>query len=175
MKPLRLIAALAASLLFTQPAAAADKYPSKPVRVIVPYQAGQGTDVAGRYLAEYLAKSLGQAFIVENRPGAGGNIGTSEVARAAPDGYTLLMGTNGTHVLNQYMYASTAFDPEKDFEPIMLVSSFPMVLLSPARIALRQLAGPARRCQGEVRQRQRRHAQHHRAAGLRTAQAARRR
>lgn len=131
MKPLRLIAALAASMLFTQPTAAADKYPSKPVRVIVPYQAGQGTDVAGRYLAEYLAKSLGQAFIVENRPGAGGNIGASEVARAAPDGYTLLMGTNGTHVLNQYMYASTAFDPEKDFEPIMLVSSFPMVLLSP--------------------------------------------
>jgi len=130
MKTLRLIAALAASLLFTQPAAAADSYPSKPIRIIVPYQAGQGTDVAGRYLGEYLAKALGQAVIVENRPGAGGNIGASEAARAAPDGYTLLMGTNGTHVLNQYMYASTNFDPEKDFEPIMLVSSFPMVLLT---------------------------------------------
>ncbi|WMD20001.1 tripartite tricarboxylate transporter substrate binding protein [Achromobacter seleniivolatilans] len=130
MKTLRLIAALAASALCAPLAAAADAYPTKPVRIIVPYQAGQGTDVAGRYLAEYLAKALGQPFIVENRPGAGGNIGASEAARAAPDGYTLLMGTNGTHVLNQYMYASTSFDPEKDFEPIMLVSSFPMVLLT---------------------------------------------
>ena len=130
MKTIRLIAALAAPLLFAQPASAADSYPSKPVKIIVPYQAGQGTDVAARYLAEYLARDLGQPFIVENRPGAGGNIGASEVARAAPDGYTLLMGTNGTHVLNQYMYASTNFDPAKDFEPIMLVSSFPMVLLT---------------------------------------------
>ncbi|MCW0209449.1 MAG: tripartite tricarboxylate transporter substrate binding protein [Achromobacter sp.] len=130
MKTLRLIAALAAYALFAQPVAAADSYPVKPVRIIVPYQAGQGTDVAARYLAEDLARTLGQPFIVENRPGAGGNIGTSEAARSAPDGYTLLMGTNGTHVLNQYMYASTAFDPEKDFEPIMLVSSFPMVLLT---------------------------------------------
>ena len=130
MKPLRLIAALAASVLFTLPAVAADSYPSKPVRIIVPYQAGQGTDVAARYLGDYLARALGQPFIIENRPGAGGNIGASEAARAAPDGYTLLMGTNGTHVLNQYMYASTNFDPAKDFEPIMLVSSFPMVLLT---------------------------------------------
>ncbi len=130
MKTIRLIAALAAPLLFAQPASAADSYPSKPVKIIVPYQAGQGTDVAARYLAEYLARDLGQPFIVENRPGAGGNIGASEVARAAPDGYTLLMGTNGTHVLNQYMYASTNFDPEKDFTPVMLVSSFPMVLLT---------------------------------------------
>ncbi|MGV2861187.1 Bug family tripartite tricarboxylate transporter substrate binding protein [Achromobacter sp. ESBL13] len=130
MKPLRMIAALAASVLFTQPVWAADSYPSKPVRIIVPYQAGQGTDVAARYLGEYLARSMGQPFIVENRPGAGGNIGASEAARAAPDGYTLLMGTNGTHVLNQYIYASTNFDPAKDFTPIMLVSSFPMVLLT---------------------------------------------
>ncbi|AYD66758.1 MAG TPA: twin-arginine translocation pathway signal [Achromobacter sp.] len=130
MKPLRMIAALAASVLFAQPVSAADSYPSKPVRIIVPYQAGQGTDVAARYLGEYLARSMGQPFIVENRPGAGGNIGASEAARAAPDGYTLLMGTNGTHVLNQYIYASTNFDPAKDFAPIMLVSSFPMVLLT---------------------------------------------
>ncbi|WP_434644449.1 Bug family tripartite tricarboxylate transporter substrate binding protein [Achromobacter piechaudii] len=130
MKPLSMIAALAASVLFTLPAVAADSYPSKPVRIIVPYQAGQGTDVAARYLGDYLARALGQPFIIENRPGAGGNIGASEAARAAPDGYTLLMGTNGTHVLNQYMYASTNFDPAKDFEPIMLVSSFPMVLLT---------------------------------------------
>lgn len=121
--------AFSASLLAI-PAAASQDYPSKPVRIIVPYQAGQGTDVATRYLAEHLSKVLGEAFIVENRGGAGGNIGTAEAARANPDGYTLLMGTNGTHVLNEYLYASTQFDPENDFEPVILVSSFPMVVLA---------------------------------------------
>lgn len=146
MKMLSFLAALAASAMIVPPASA-DTYPSKPVRIIVPYQSGQGTDVAARYLAEYLAKSLGQAFIVENRPGAGGNIGAAEAARAAPDGYTLVMGTNGTHVLNQYIYSSTAFDPAKDFEPIMLVSSFPMVLLAtPASpyASLADLRNPAK-------------------------------
>ena len=120
---------LATSLLFVQPAAA-QGYPNKAVKIIVPYQPGQGTDVATRYLAEHLTKATGQTFFVENRAGAGGNIGSSEAARAAPDGYTLLMGTNGTHVLNQYLYAAMPFDPEKDFEPVMLVSSFPMVVLT---------------------------------------------
>lgn len=127
----RLLAAVGIAMLFFATSAMAASYPSKPVRVIVPYQAGQGTDVATRFLAEYLSRALGQAFIVENRPGAGGNIGASEVARAAPDGYTLLMGTNATHVLNQFLYSSLPFNPEKDFEPVMLVSSFPMVLLAP--------------------------------------------
>jgi tripartite-type tricarboxylate transporter receptor subunit TctC len=139
MKLLTLVAAFAASLLITPPAAA-QAYPAHPVRIIVPYQPGQGTDVATRYLAEHLGKALGQTFIVENRAGAGGNIGTSEAARAAPDGYTLLMGTNGTHVLNQYLYPSMPFDPEKDFEPVMLVSSFPMVLLATAASPFNSLA-----------------------------------
>jgi len=130
MKILSLAAALAASLMFAQPAAAQD-YPSKPVRIVVPYQPGQGTDVATRFLAEHLSRATGQNFIVENRAGAGGNIGTAEAARATPDGYTLLMGTNGTHVLNQYLFATMPFDPEKDFEPVMLVSSFPMVMIAP--------------------------------------------
>jgi tripartite-type tricarboxylate transporter receptor subunit TctC len=133
------LAALAASLLIVPPAAA-QGYPSKPVRIIVPYQPGQGTDVATRYLAEHLSKATGQTFFVENRAGAGGNIGTLEAARATPDGYTLLMGTNGTHVLNQYLYAAMPFDPEKDFEPVMLVSSFPMVLLAPASSPYANLA-----------------------------------
>ena len=128
-KLLSVFAVLAASLSIV-PLAVAQGYPAKSVRIIVPYQPGQGTDVATRYLAEHLSKATGQTFYVENRAGAGGNIGTSEAARAAPDGYTLLMGTNGTHVLNQYLYAAMPFDPEKDFEPVMLVSSFPMVLLA---------------------------------------------
>jgi tripartite-type tricarboxylate transporter receptor subunit TctC len=86
--------------------------------------------VAARLLAEHLGKALGQPIVVENRAGAGGNIGASEAARAPADGYTLVMGTNGTHVLNQFLYPSMPFDPEKDFEPIGLISTFPMVVFA---------------------------------------------
>lgn len=108
----------------------AQSYPIKPIRIIVPYQAGQGTDVATRYLGDLLGKSLGQPIVVDNKAGAGGNIGAAEAARAAPDGYTLVMGTNATHVLNQFLYPTMPFDAEKDFEAISLVSSFPMVVLA---------------------------------------------
>lgn len=130
-------AVLLATLSYVQPAMAA--YPDKPVRVVVPYQAGQGTDVAARFLAERLTTSLGQAFIVENHPGAEGNIGASYAARATPDGYTILMGTNATNLLNQYLYGSLTYNPEKDFDPVILVSSFPMVLLAPAQSPYRNL------------------------------------
>jgi tripartite-type tricarboxylate transporter receptor subunit TctC len=134
MKIRTLTAALAllAGALTITPLALAQSYPNKPVRIIVPYQPGQGTDVATRFLAEHLTKAMAHPFVVENRPGAGGNIGASEAARAPADGYTLLMGTNATHVLNQYLYPSMPFDPETGFEPVMLVSSFPMVLLATA-------------------------------------------
>ncbi|HYR64915.1 MAG TPA: tripartite tricarboxylate transporter substrate-binding protein, partial [Reyranella sp.] len=109
-------------------AATAETYPAKPVRIIVPYQAGQGTDVAARYFAEQLSKALGQNFYVDNKPGAGGNIGAEAAAHAAADGYTLLMGTNATQTMNEFMYASTGFDPAKDFAPIILVGMLPMVI-----------------------------------------------
>lgn len=125
---LRLFLALVA--LCGAAAAWSQAYPSKTIRIVVPYQAGQGTDVATRYLAEQLSRALGQAIVIDNRAGAGGNIGAADAARAAPDGYTLLMGTNGTHVLNQFLYPSMPFDSEKDFEPVALVSTFPMVVLS---------------------------------------------
>lgn len=121
-----LLAALAAA----GSAVLADDYPSKPVKIVVAYPAGQGTDVVTRYVAERLTAATGQSFYVENRGGAGGNIGTEMAARAAPDGYTLTMGTNGTHVLNQFMYASTGYNAETAFEPIALVATFPMVLLT---------------------------------------------
>ena len=127
MKLLRPIAALAAALAFAT-LAAAQGYPNKPVRIIVAYQAGQGTDVATRYIAERLNKALNQNFFIENKPGAGGNIGTEAAARATPDGYTLTMGTNATHGTNQFLYDTVPFDAEKDFEPIILIGSFPMVL-----------------------------------------------
>ena len=118
------VALVGASMAWAQP------YPNKPIRIFVPYQPGQGTDVATRYLAEHLGRALGQSIVVENRAGAGGNIGAAEAARATPDGYNLLMGTNGTHVLNQFLYPSMPFDSEKDFEPIALVSTFPMVVVA---------------------------------------------
>jgi tripartite-type tricarboxylate transporter receptor subunit TctC len=129
MKIAKVLGALIASVALAQ-SAVGQAYPSKPLRVVVPYQAGQGTDVAARLLAEHLGKALGQPIVVENRAGAGGNIGASEAARAPADGYTLVMGTNGTHVLNQFLYASMPFDPEKDFEPIGLISTFPMVVFA---------------------------------------------
>jgi tripartite-type tricarboxylate transporter receptor subunit TctC len=122
----RLIGAVIALGLAT--AAAAQGYPNKPVRIVVAYPAGQGTDVATRHFAEQLTKALGQNFYVENRPGAGGNVGTEAAARSAPDGYTLTMGTNATHVTNQFLYQSLSFDAEKDFEPVILIGSFPMVI-----------------------------------------------
>lgn len=127
MKIFACVAALFACLAGALPAAA-QSYPGRPVRLIVPYQAGQGTDVAARYFAEHLSKSLGQQFVVDNRPGAGGNIGTEAVAHAPADGYTLLMGTNATQTMNEFLYPSTGYDAEKDFEPIVLVGMLPMVI-----------------------------------------------
>ncbi len=122
----RVVVALCVLLLALP--AAAQTYPSRPVRLIVPYQAGQGTDVAARYFAERLSKALGQQFVVDNKPGAGGNIGTEAVAHATPDGYTLLMGTNATQTMNEFLYASPGYDAAKDFAPIVLVGMLPMVV-----------------------------------------------
>jgi len=118
----------AAALAVAATSAVAQGYPNKPVKIIVAYQAGQGTDVATRYFAEQLGKALGQSFYVDNKPGAGANLGTEAAARAAPDGYTLTMGTNATHATNQFLYQNVPFDAEKDFEPIILIGSFPMVI-----------------------------------------------
>jgi tripartite-type tricarboxylate transporter receptor subunit TctC len=127
MKSIMSIAALIVGLLSGAPAMA-QAYPAKTVRVIVPYQAGQGTDVAARYFAEQLSKALGQTFYVDNKPGAGGNIGTEAAARSAADGYTLLMGTNATQSMNEFLYSSVGYDAAKDFSPIILVGMLPMVI-----------------------------------------------
>ena len=106
----------------------AQAYPTRPVKIIVPYQAGQGTDVVARYLADHLSRTLGQRFYIENKPGAGGNIGTEQVAHSEADGYTLLMGTNATQTMNEFMYPSLGFVPDKDFAPIILVGKLPMLV-----------------------------------------------
>lgn len=110
--------------------AAAQSYPAKPVRLIVPFAAGQGADVAARLIAQKLGEEIGQPLIIDNRPGAGGNIGAQAVAKAAADGYTLLVGSNGTHAANPALYAALPFDPIKDFVGIAFTGSVPMVLLA---------------------------------------------
>jgi tripartite-type tricarboxylate transporter receptor subunit TctC len=104
------------------------EYPSRPVRIIVPSSPGGGTDILARVLADYLAKSLGGQFVVENRPGAGQMIGIEAVARAAPDGYTLLMAAS-TLAINPIMYKHIKYDALRDFEPITQVASLPNVLI----------------------------------------------
>ena len=121
------VATLAGTTGFA-PAAQAQAFPSRPVRLVVPYAAGQGSDLFARRFAEYFQRHLGQAFVVENRPGAGGNIGAAAAARMEPDGYSLLWGTNGTHAGNEFMYTSLGFNPVRDFEPVAGVLRFGMVL-----------------------------------------------
>ena len=110
-------------------AVAQDKYPSKPVRMVVSFAAGGPTDIAARIMSARMSELLGQSFVVENRPGAGGNTGADMVAKAAPDGYTLLMATVSTHAINPGLYKKMPYDPVRDFAPIAQVGITPSVLL----------------------------------------------
>lgn len=110
-------------------AAQAQSYPTKPITIVVPFAPGGATDILARAVGAELTKSLGQQVIIDNRPGAGGNVGTQIVSRAAPDGYTLLMGTVGTHGINQSLYPKLPYEPIKDFAPVTLVASVPNVLV----------------------------------------------
>jgi tripartite-type tricarboxylate transporter receptor subunit TctC len=104
-------------------------WPSKPVRIVVPFAAAGTTDLLARALAPELQRVFGQPFVVENKPGAGGNTGAAEVAKAAADGHTLLMGTVGTHAINPSLYARMPYDHVRDFVPITLVAAVPNVLV----------------------------------------------
>jgi tripartite-type tricarboxylate transporter receptor subunit TctC len=128
-------AAAGAGLLSAWPLSGrAEAWPAKPVRIVVPFAPGGTTDLLARSLAPELSRVFGQQFIVDNRPGAGGNTGADLVAKSAPDGHTLLMGTVGTHGINQSLYPSLPYDPIKDFAPITLVAGVPNVLvLNPAK------------------------------------------
>lgn len=127
-------------LLASAVPAAAQGYPGRSVRIVVPYPAGQGTDIFGRRFAEFYQRRFGQPFVVENRAGAGGNIGSVVVARAEPDGYTLLWGTNATHAANEFMFNSLGFDPVADFAPIAAILGLGMVLYTSQDSAFRTLA-----------------------------------
>src|SRR5258706_5509515 len=119
--------------------ARAQAYPVKPGRLVVPFPPSGRNDVFARLLARKLSEAWKQQVLVENRPGAGGNVGTEFVARAAPDGYTLLLGHTGTLAINPALYAKPGYDPQRDFAPIALLASAPLVLVVDAGSTLRSV------------------------------------
>ena len=125
----RFFLASAASMAVA-PLAQAQTWPTKPIRIIVPFPAGQATDILARLMADQLTKALGQQVIAENRPGAGGQIGADVAAKAAPDGYTLLMVTISTHGIGPALYPKLPYDPQKDFAPIANIGLTPQVVMA---------------------------------------------
>jgi tripartite-type tricarboxylate transporter receptor subunit TctC len=122
----RLAAALVLALCGS---AYAQDYPSRPVTLVVPYSAGGGNDVMARIVAEKMSRSLGQQIVIENKGGAGGSIATRQVAKAAPDGYTLGLGGTGTLAINPTLYPNVGYDPRKDFAPVGLIATSALVVL----------------------------------------------
>ena len=149
---LKLLAA-AATLAVAGGAAAQGAFPSKPINIIVPFSAGGTTDILARIVGQHLGTELGQAVIIDNKPGAGGNIGGQQAARAPADGYTLFMGTVGTHAINQSLYKKMPFDPIKDFAPLSRVATVPNLLVAhPSRPykTVKELIAYAKAHPGEV-------------------------
>jgi len=134
MRPLLL---LIASLFCV--AAAAQPFPSKPVRIIVPFSPGGVADSSARVISDKLGARLGQSVVVENRPGASGNIGTQQVAAAAPDGYTLLLGFDGTMVVNPHVYAKLPFDTLRDFVPVTKLGDATLILVAHPSVPAKDL------------------------------------
>lgn len=107
-----------------------ESYPARPVTVVVPQAVGGTADIVARLVADQLGHGLGQRFVVDNRVGGGGNVGTASAARAAPDGYTLLVGSSSSHSINPVLYRKVAFDPVADFEPVTLLATMPLLLVA---------------------------------------------
>jgi len=118
----------------------AQDYPARPVTVIVPFSGGSASDVIARIVLERMAQSIGQRFVVDNRPAAGGTVGTAAAAKAAPDGYTLVMGASGPLAVNKILLPDLGYDPEKDFEPISMYASLPNIVVVSSKLPARTLA-----------------------------------
>ena len=131
------LAAIAASPALAQ----AQWSPDRPIRVIVPFAPGGSTDITARLVAEAISARLGQPVVIENRPGAAGNIGSEAVARAAPDGYTLVMATSSTHATNAALYRNMPFDAQRDFAPISQTTFIPNLLVVHPDVPARDFAG----------------------------------
>lgn len=127
------VAALAAS------ASAQTAYPAKPIQLVVPFAPGGATDIVARLVGQKLAERLGRPVVVDNRPGAGGNLGAAIVAKAPADGHVLFLGTIATHAINQSLYARLGYDPVRDFAPVSLLTSVPLVLVVPADLPARSV------------------------------------
>src|SRR5437868_5283945 len=127
------LASLSGAALFGSHAARAQNWPARPVTIVMPFAAGGGTDSLARAIAAELSEKMGARFIVENRTGAGGNIGGAAVAKAEPDGHTLLFATNGPGAINKLIYKDMQYDPERDLAPIGLVSEIPAIVAAGAQ------------------------------------------
>ncbi|MEP7064325.1 MAG: tripartite tricarboxylate transporter substrate binding protein [Betaproteobacteria bacterium] len=152
--PLRAFLLVGATLCAAAgPAAAADAFPSHTARLVVPFPAGGSLDIIGREIAQKLTEAWGQSVIVENKPGAGGNIGADFVAKSAPDGYTVVMGALSTHAVNPTLYPSMPYDAVKDFAPISMVAITPNVLVVSAKSpinSVQELVAAARASPGKL-------------------------
>ena len=133
-----LLVALLAMLAI--PALAQQAYPNKPIRLVVPFPAGGGTDIIAREVAQKLSTTLGWTFVIDNRPGSGGNLGVDTAAKAAPDGYTLALGQTSNLAINPALYSKMPYDPVKDLAPVGLVASAPLVLVVAADSPYKTLA-----------------------------------
>jgi len=133
-------AAFAAVCLLAAPAVAQGSYPDKPIRVVVPFAGGSASDIVARIVLDKMAEDLGHRFVVENQAGASGNLGTAAVARAEPDGYTILASASGPLAVNQSLFPNIGYDPLKDFEPISLVATLPNIVVVNANLPLRSIA-----------------------------------
>ena len=145
--------AVALAVAIALPAAAQDGYPNKPIKLVVPFPPAGGTDVLSRSIAQSIATHTKWVIVVDNKPGAGGNIGLDATAKSAPDGYTIAMGQTANLAVNPALYSSMPFDPLKDFAPIALISSQPLILVvnsaSPYR-TLKELVDAAKKSPGKV-------------------------
>jgi tripartite-type tricarboxylate transporter receptor subunit TctC len=149
-----LIASLAAACVVAQVGtAAAQDYPTRPVTIVVPFAAGGGNDILARLIAQHMGRALGQQFVIENRAGAGGTLGARAVAKAAPDGYTLMVGHSGIFGVAPALYADPGYAPSRDFAPIGLIASYQQVLVVHPSMAVRSVAdliGLARKDPGKI-------------------------
>ena len=133
--------------------ALAQAWPTKPLRLVVPFPAGGPSDILGRVVAERLSKAHGQPVVVDNRPGAGANIGAEVVAKSIPDGYTLLLSPPGPQAANQFLYKSLGFDPKTDFSPVVIVSDMPVVFAASPKLpvgSITELVEYARKNPGKL-------------------------
>src|SRR5881397_3429506 len=132
MNPLRLVSATAfvsLALALFAGAAVAQAYPAKPIRLIVPFPPGGGTDIAARTVANKLSETLRWTFVIENKPGAGGNLGVEQAVKSPPDGYTLVIGQTSNLAINPALYAKLPYDPLRDLSPVALIVSAPVVFV----------------------------------------------